>query len=378
MALSLAHSTSQTGTSHPSASVSGPPASPLSSSLVSPFSCFLSCFSLSDDDGRALITATQPAVSPHSEPMRAALWVLLAHMMCAHLSLYVRSVWVGMAWVRMCVSMSPVCTPACAGPCVCVLKELLSVDVEPLCAALASSASSSPSNSVSYLNASVVASGSVFPPLPAPLSAHSAAAAGVTAGSGSLLAASAAAFTSRGSLRVVHRSGGFIQSRLVLRGCYVSSSLDVCAVGSEDCSVSVLHLPSGRRLRRLVGHSGAVNCVAWSRQRQCLVSASDDHTLRVWRLRHDQPIPRRAAVGDSNGQQLAGAEEDSEDDEDDGTDAEGGGAVQQQYDISGRTEEGADRKRRRRRNAAHYRPQQRQQSEKAATEARATVVHTSI
>ena len=254
---------------------------------------------------------------------------------------------------------------------------MLSVDVEPLYAALASSLSSSSSTSSSYPGAAAVPAGTVFPPPPHPSHAVSAAAAAAT---GPFLSTAAAFSASRSPLRIVHRSVGFIQSRLVLRGCYVSSALEVCAIGSEDCSVSVVHLPTGRCMRRLVGHSGPVNCVSWSRQRQCAVSASDDHTLRVWRLRHTQQKAPRSAVGSSNGHHVAGAEDDS--DEDEHVESQIDAAPQQHY-SSGPSEDGADRKRRRRRNAAQSESEaeethQQQQVEKAAGEAGASAARASV
>ena len=113
-----------------------------------------------------------------------------------------------------------------------------------------------------------------------------------------------------------------MQSRLVLRGCYVSPAMDVGAVGSEDCSVRIVHLASGRCLRRLTGHTGAVSCVAWSRQRHCIVSASDDHTLRLWRLRYTQQRHSRTADSTTSGGQQRQPLGQADDDSDEGDEAE--------------------------------------------------------
>lgn len=237
------------------------------------------------------------------------------------------------------------------------------MELEQLYAALASnslSSSSAHSSSQLHVEAGVLAATTtVFPPPPPPpppshaASAHSAAAA-VSAAAGHFLSAHSSLASSRSTVRVLHRSGGFIQSRLVLRGCYVSAQLDVACVGSEDCSLSLLHLPSARCLRRLRGHTGAVNCVAWSRARQCVVSASDDHTLRVWRLRHTPNTQPRATTGPAGGQHASssGEEESDDDEEAEERDDEERASAEHEADGAVRSHRGIgrieDRKRRRR------------------------------
>ena len=276
------------------------------------------------------------------------------------------------------------------------VQELLSVELEPLYAALASnSLSSSSAHSTSHLHAEagvLAAATTVFPPPPPPPPpshpsvAHPAAA--LSAAAGPFLSAHSSLPSSRASVRVLHRSGGFIQSRLVLRGCYVSAGLDVACVGSEDCSVTLLHLPTQRSLRRLRGHTGAVNCVAWSRARQCVVSASDDHTLRVWRLRHSPNTQQRATAG-AAGRQHAGSsgEEESEEEEEEEEGAEQDdderASAEHEADSAVRSHRSGgrieDRKRRRRQQTgsqgdedtadSRALPQQQQHSEKQTAQA---------
>ena len=149
--------------------------------------------------------------------------------------------------------------------------------------------------------------------------------------------------------------------------------------------MSVVHLPTACCLRRLVGHSGAVNCVAWSRARQYVVSASDDRTLRVWRLRYSQQQAEGGAFGASNGQHVAGWNEVSDDEDDEGSAETESNSVSQHLHSGGRVEEGADRKRRRQRNAArggaeaaNGRSERQQQQSKASAGRRENDVQSSL
>ena len=56
--------------------------------------------------------------------------------------------------------------------------------------------------------------------------------------------------------------------------------------GAEDHHAHVWHRQAGGKLATLRGHTNVVNCVAFNpTDQQMLVSASDDHTLRVWKSR---------------------------------------------------------------------------------------------
>ena len=64
------------------------------------------------------------------------------------------------------------------------------------------------------------------------------------------------------------------------------------ASGSEDHMVRVWHLPTGRLLRRLDGHSSAVTAVAFSPDGSTIASASNDRTC----LLYTSPSPRDYAA----------------------------------------------------------------------------------
>ena len=55
--------------------------------------------------------------------------------------------------------------------------------------------------------------------------------------------------------------------------------------GAEDCCAHVWDRHFGVKLATLDGHTNVVNCVSFNpANQQMLVSASDDHTIRVWRI----------------------------------------------------------------------------------------------
>ncbi|MGK7901848.1 MAG: WD40 repeat domain-containing protein [Hormoscilla sp.] len=55
------------------------------------------------------------------------------------------------------------------------------------------------------------------------------------------------------------------------------------ASGSNDNTIKIWNLRSGRLLRTLTGHSGPVRSVAISPDGQLLASGSNDNTIKIWR-----------------------------------------------------------------------------------------------
>ncbi|KAL9989008.1 hypothetical protein ACROYT_G003512 [Oculina patagonica] len=68
--------------------------------------------------------------------------------------------------------------------------------------------------------------------------------------------------------------------------------------GAEDHCAHVWNRHFGAKLATLKGHSDIVNCVAFNPVNQeMLVSASDDHTIRVWKSRQLSKLNHKSNVG---------------------------------------------------------------------------------
>jgi WD40 repeat protein len=64
----------------------------------------------------------------------------------------------------------------------------------------------------------------------------------------------------------------------------------VLASGSDDRTIKLWEVPSGRILRSLTGHTGSVGSVAFSPDGGKLVTASDDKTIKLWDVATGQAI----------------------------------------------------------------------------------------
>lgn len=78
------------------------------------------------------------------------------------------------------------------------------------------------------------------------------------------------------------------------------------ACGADDGTVVVFHAVSGNELARLKGHSGWVQCLAFSPEGSQLVSAAYDNSVRIWDLKTRsqidmKPLRMVRALGTANG-----------------------------------------------------------------------------
>jgi len=83
---------------------------------------------------------------------------------------------------------------------------------------------------------------------------------------------------------LVRKFHGVTQSFYTIHSCFGGHNQDFIASGSEDNLVYIFKRDRSEPILTLSGHTRTVNCVAWNPVRHdCLVSASDDATIRVWR-----------------------------------------------------------------------------------------------
>jgi WD40 repeat protein len=61
---------------------------------------------------------------------------------------------------------------------------------------------------------------------------------------------------------------------------------------SDDHTLKVWNVASGHELRTLRGHTGGVWSVAVTPEGSCVISGSEDHSLRIWDLKEGAEIHR--------------------------------------------------------------------------------------
>jgi len=82
---------------------------------------------------------------------------------------------------------------------------------------------------------------------------------------------------------LIQRYAGQKQGEFVIRSCFGGADENLILSGSEDGLVYVWQRENGSLVEKLPGHSGTVNCVAWSPKHSHLfASAGDDRLIRIW------------------------------------------------------------------------------------------------
>jgi len=97
--------------------------------------------------------------------------------------------------------------------------------------------------------------------------------------------------------RVRQRYFGHLQGRFVVRSAFGGPQEQFVVSGSEDSQVYIWHRHFGSLLEVVGGHASTVNCVCWPHLGagcRFLLSASDDHTLRVWAAPSDAAVQAMA------------------------------------------------------------------------------------
>jgi len=67
--------------------------------------------------------------------------------------------------------------------------------------------------------------------------------------------------------------------------------------GSEDKTIRMWDVKTGKKLTRYMGHAGAVTCVAVSPSGEHILSASTDHSIRLWSVETGEEVRRFGASG---------------------------------------------------------------------------------
>ncbi len=76
----------------------------------------------------------------------------------------------------------------------------------------------------------------------------------------------------------------------------ISPNNRLALAGRADGVIILLDLATGRRVKRLTGHTGAVNSVSFSKDGQWGISGSDDGFLRLWDLKSGRELQRFEGV----------------------------------------------------------------------------------
>lgn len=85
-------------------------------------------------------------------------------------------------------------------------------------------------------------------------------------------------------IRTLHGHSGFV------RAIAFSPDGQILVSGSNDKTIKLWNLSNGKQFYTLTGHSECVTTVAISPDGQWLASGSDDHTVKLWNLTTKQPI----------------------------------------------------------------------------------------
>lgn len=116
----------------------------------------------------------------------------------------------------------------------------------------------------------------------------------------------------------VQKYRGHQQSNYILRPQFGGCSENLVLCGSEDCCVLVWRRDSGELLMQLKNHFQIVNSISWSAGLNCLVSGSDDTTVKLWatlNAPYTLSVVRPAQIKSLNARMRLGESSESEKDE---------------------------------------------------------------